>query len=197
MISAVLLAAGESRRMGEFKQLLPFAGKTFIECSVDNLLASRVAEVIVVTGHRAEDVSRAIGDRRVKCVYNPDYSSGMSASIKRGVKAVSEDARAVLIALADQPQIGPDICDQVIEAYEKSRAQIVVPTYKGRNGHPIILDLDLRTEILAIGAEQGLRQVVHAHPDRVSHIEIASQDVLLDFDFPEDYQRALSGDAKQ
>ena len=189
MISTVLLAAGESRRMGRFKQLLPFAGKSFIECSVDNLLASRAGEVIVVTGHRAEDVSRAISDRDVRCVYNPDYRSGMSTSIKRGVEAVSESARAVMIALADQPQIGPDICDQIIEAYKKSRAQIVVPAYKGRNGHPIILDLSLRDEILAIDAEQGLRKVIHARPDRVVRLEIASEDVLMDFDFPEDYRR--------
>ncbi|MCI0491074.1 MAG: nucleotidyltransferase family protein [Blastocatellia bacterium] len=175
--------------MGEFKQLLPFAGKTFIECSVDNLLASRAGEVIVVTGYRAEDVSRAIGGRRVRCVYNPDYRSGMSASIKRGVQAVSEGARAVMIALADQPQIGPDICDQVIEAYEKSRAQIVVPAYEGRNGHPIILDLSLKAEILAIDAQQGLRQVIHARPERVFRVEVASEDVLVDFDFPEDYRR--------
>lgn len=196
MISAVLLAAGESRRMGKFKQLLPFAGKTFIESSVDNLLASRIGEIIVVTGHRAEDVNRTLGDRCVRCVYNPDYRSGMSGSIKRGVQAVSESAHAVMIALADQPQIGPDICDKVIEAYEKSLAQIVVPTYRGRNGHPIILDLGLRAEILSIDANQGLRQVVHARPDRVSHVEIDSEDVLMDFDFPEDYRRVLIDDTK-
>src|SRR5512143_2764872 len=105
MISAILLAAGESRRMGEFKQLLTFAGKTFVECCADQLLGSRAGEVIVVTGHREADVRRALGNRPLRPVHNPDYREGMASSVKRGVAAVSPNAVAVLIALADQPQI--------------------------------------------------------------------------------------------
>jgi molybdenum cofactor cytidylyltransferase len=193
VISAILLAAGESRRMGEFKQLLPFGGKTFVECCVDNLLASRVDEVVVVTGHRHQDVRNAIGLLPVRVVHNVEYEFGMSASIKCGVQALPPETRACLIALVDQPQIGPDIINQVIDAYLSLAPLIVVPNYNGRNGHPIVLDLSLREEIMGIDANEGLRRVVHAHPDRLARIEVASDSVVLDCDLPEDYRR-LSGE---
>ena len=191
MISAVLLAAGESRRMGKFKQLLPLGGKTFVECCVDNLLTSRVDDCIVVTGHREAEVRSAIGNRPVRFAHNPDYRDGMSSSIKRGINAISKEAHACLFALADQPQIGADIINRVIEAYKKDETLIVIPTYEGRNGHPVILDLKLRDEILAIDPDQGLRQVVHAHSSEIVHIEISTDAVLKDFDFPEDYEQIL------
>ncbi|HWP43346.1 MAG TPA: nucleotidyltransferase family protein [Blastocatellia bacterium] len=189
MVSAVLLAAGESKRMGEFKQLLPIAGKTFVARSVDNLLASRASEVVVVTGYREEDVRRALGHRPVRFAHNPYYRLGMSESIKRGVEAVAETARAVLIALVDQPLVEPEIIDRLIEAYETHEALIVVPTSEGRNGHPVILDLSLKREILEIAPDRGLRQVVQAHKSETLHVEVASRAILLDFDYPEDYER--------
>jgi len=192
MISAVLLAAGESRRMGAFKQLLPLGGKTFVERCVDNLLASRVDDCIVVTGHREAEVRNAIGDRPVRFAHNPDYRDGMSSSIKRGVNAILKEARACLLALVDQPQVGPDVINRVIEAYEKDETLIVIPTYEGRNGHPVILDLKLRDEILAIDPDQGLRQVVHAHSNEIVRVEISTDAVLKDCDFPEDYERLLN-----
>jgi molybdenum cofactor cytidylyltransferase len=191
MISAILLAAGESRRMGKFKQLLALGGKTFVECCVDNLLASSVDDVLVVTGHREADIRSAIGDRPVRFAHNPGYRDGMSSSIKRGIDAVTEEAHACLIALVDQPQIGPDIINRVVETYRKDNTLIVIPTYEGRNGHPIILDLKLREQILAMDRRQGLRQVVHAHENDIARVEISSDAVLKDFDFPEDYERLL------
>ncbi|HEX8185395.1 MAG TPA: nucleotidyltransferase family protein [Blastocatellia bacterium] len=191
MITAVLLAAGESRRMGKFKQLLPLGGKSFVECCVDNLLASRVDNVIVVTGHREADVRSAVGNRPVRFAHNPDYRDGMSSSIKRGIDAIDEEADACLIALVDQPQIGADVINRVIEAYKKEETLIVIPSYEGRSGHPIILDLKLRDELCAIDPNEGLRQVVHAHSNEVVRIEISTDAVLTDFDLPEDYDRVL------
>ncbi|HJQ70534.1 MAG TPA: nucleotidyltransferase family protein [Blastocatellia bacterium] len=193
MFSALLLAAGESRRMGEFKQLLTFAGKSFVACCVDNLLASRVSEVVVVTGHRQADVRRAVSDRAVTFAHNEDYREGMSSSIKRGLESVSPSARVLVVALVDQPHIGPAIFNQVIDAYEKDRPLIVVPTYNGRNGHPIAIDLRLKDEILAMDPRVGLKQVVHAHKDKIVYTEAASEAVLIDCDLPEDYRRLLNG----
>ncbi|MGA9771014.1 MAG: nucleotidyltransferase family protein [Blastocatellia bacterium] len=192
MISAVLLAAGESRRMGEFKQLLTLDGKTFIERCVDNLLAARVGEVVVVTGYRDEDVRRAVGDRPVRFAHNTDYREGMSSSLKRGVESLSKNARACLIALVDQPQISVDIFNRVIKEYETNQPLIVIPTFEGRNGHPIILDLKLKEEILSLDPAEGLRQVVHAHASEIYRVDVAQESVLMDFDLPEDYRRALN-----
>ncbi len=192
MYSAVLLAAGESKRMGKFKQLLHFNGKTFVECCADNLLASRASEVVVVTGHRAQNVRDAVGARPVRFAHNEEYQAGMSLSIKRGVEALSASAQVMIVALVDQPQIGPGVINRIIEAYEKLRPLIVVPTYGGRNGHPIAIDLSLKEQILAMDPNEGLRQVVHANADRVARVEVASEAVLIDCDFPEDYSRLLN-----
>lgn len=190
MVAAILLAAGESRRMGSFKQLLTFGGKAFVECCVDNLLASKAGEVVVVTGHRDADVRAALVTRPVRFAHNPDYRTGMTSSIKLGVSAISDHAEACLIALSDQPQIGIKVINRLIEVYLSERPLIVVPTYKGRRGHPIVLDMKLRAEILQADASQGLRQVVNAHPDKTVSVEVPSQTVLFDFDTPEDYLRA-------
>jgi molybdenum cofactor cytidylyltransferase len=191
MVSAILLAAGESRRMKSFKPLLPFAGKTFIECCADNLLASRAAEIVVVTGHRHQDICRQIGNRPVRIVYNPDYQQGMSTSIKRGLAVISNSAQAVMIALADQPLITSAIFNQLIEAYESTRPLLVIPIHGARRGHPIIIDLRLKDEVIAMDPAQGLRQVVHAHESDVAYVESASDSVLIDFDYPEDYWRLI------
>jgi molybdenum cofactor cytidylyltransferase len=122
-------------------------------------------------------------------VHNPDYEFGMSSSVKRGVEALTLDTQACLIALVDQPQIETEIINQVIDAYLEHLPLIVIPNYNGRNGHPIIVDLSLRTEILAMDMTQGLRQVVHAHPDRLRLVNVDSDTVLIDFDLPEDYHR--------
>lgn len=190
MISAILLAAGESRRMGRFKQLLSLGEKSFVEHCVDNLLASRVNEIIVVTGHRDSEVRRAIDDRAVRFAHNSDYESGMASSIKCGVRAVSEGARACVLALVDQPQIGAEIVNRVIETY-KAPTLIVIPTYDGKRGHPILLDLRLKEEILAMDPEEGLRQVVRAHQDSIAQVAVSSRAVIEDCDLPEHYERIL------
>jgi molybdenum cofactor cytidylyltransferase len=192
MISAILLAAGESRRMGDFKQLLPFQGKTFVECCVDNLLATNVYEVIVVTGHRQAEVRQALANRHIKFAFNADYQMGMSSSIKCGVQSLDEKTTAILIALADQPQIHSSVINKVIAAYQAEHPLIVVPVYANRRGHPIILDAKLREEILAIDPAQGLRQIVQAHKDQALYLDMMNDSILLDFDYPQDYQKFLA-----
>lgn len=189
MISAILLAAGESRRMGDFKQLLPYNGKPFVVCCADNLLASRIDELIVVTGHRDAEVRRVLAHHKVKIVLNPNYKAGMSTSIQCGVQAINENSQALLIALADQPQIGAEVINQVIEAYEKTNASIVIPVYNNKRGHPVILQANLKDEILAITPEVGLKQVVRAQAAKTLYVNVADEGVLLDFDYPEDYRR--------
>jgi molybdenum cofactor cytidylyltransferase len=201
MITAVLLAAGESRRMGEFKQLLRLGDKTFVEHCVDNLLASRVDEVLVVTGHREAEVRRAIANRPVKIVHNGDYQSGMASSVKHGVRHVSDEADACIISLVDQPRIDTAVIDRLIQVYKEAvykdgahargSSLIVIPTYEEKNGHPILLDLGLREEILAMDLESGLRRVVLAHSRGIIRVPVLRSDVLEDCDVPEDYQRLL------
>ena len=189
MIVAVLLAAGESRRMGKLKQVLPLGDKTLVEHCVDNLLASKVDEVIVVTGHREFEVRAAIGNRPVKIVHNADYQRGMASSIKRGMKDVSDTTGACIISLVDQPRIDHATIDCLIDAHNRGSSLIVIPTYGGKSGHPILLDLALREEVLGMDLDVGLRQVVLAHREAIVRVEVSSSAVLEDCDLPEDYER--------
>lgn len=191
MISAIVLAAGESRRMRQFKQLLQLSGKSFVEHCVDNLLASRVDEVIVVTGHRDLDVRRAVGGRSVRFAHNADYRLGMTSSVKRGVESLSANTRGFVLSLVDQPLVSSDVINLVIEEFIKSRTLVVVPTYDGRKGHPILLDIKLKQEILDLGQDDELRQVVRAHSDDIARVQVRESAILEDFDLPEDYERVL------
>jgi len=186
MISALLLAAGKSERMGAFKQLLPFNDKTFVETCADNLLASKVAEVIVVTGYNHAAVRAALGNRAVRVVINPDFETGMASSIVRGIESVAPDTTGMLIALADQPLIGPDVLNQVISEYEDKAPLIIIPTHQGKRGHPIILQPALKQEILSMDLQAGLKQVIDKYSSSISYIEVKTNVVLVDFDRPGD-----------
>jgi molybdenum cofactor cytidylyltransferase len=192
MISAILLAAGESRRMGEFKQLLLWQGKTFVECCADNLLAGGADEIVVVTGHREADIRQALVNHQVKFTFNAVYQDGMSSSIKCGVQALDEKAAALLIALADQPHIDAKTIAKIVKVYEKQKPLIVVPTFAGRRGHPIIIDAKLKEELLLLDPNVGLKQVVAAHKAETIYAEVSSDAVLIDFDFPQDFQNYLA-----
>lgn len=192
MISAILLAAGESRRMGRLKQLLPFGSKTVIETCLETLLTSKVHEVIVVLGHRCDEIRAQIQHLPVKITINPEYHQGMSSSVKCGVRAVSSEAQAVMIALVDQPLVNSDIVDQLITAYLEGEKKIVIPEFEGRSGHPILIDLAYRDEILNIDPQFGLRQVVYNHWDETLKLRVETDAVIQNMNTWEDYQRMIN-----
>jgi molybdenum cofactor cytidylyltransferase len=177
--------------MGQLKQLLPFGSKTVIETCLENLLASKADEVIVVLGHSHREIRAQIERLPVKWVINSDYQQGMSSSVKAGVRAVGRDAQAVLIALADQPLVTSDILDQLIQAYDPAGKKIIIPEFEGRGGHPILIDLVYRDEILRIDPQIGLRQVVRDHWDETLKLGVETDAVVHDMSTWEDYQRML------
>ena len=192
MISAILLAAGESKRMGGLKQLmlLGLGEKTILEHSIENLLSSRVNEVIVVLGYEAERVAERIADRPVRIVVNPAYREGMSASIARGVELVDDRARAIMLALADQPFIDCHIIDCLIDEFDTNNKGIVVPVYKGRSGHPVIFNAKYKEELLALGSQGQARDIKNSHPEDVLRVVVNSEKVIVDIDTVQDYERA-------
>src|SRR4051812_16839476 len=136
-VAAVLLAAGQSRRMGAFKPLLPFGGRSVVETCVANLREAGASEVVLVLGHRGEEVRAALaGETRVRFAVNDTEGSEMGLSVARGVEAVSDDAKAVLVALVDHPAVPPHTIESLIEARARTGARLVVPEWKGRGGHP-------------------------------------------------------------
>jgi molybdenum cofactor cytidylyltransferase len=187
MLSAILLAAGQSRRMGAFKPLLPFGGRTVVEACVDNLSAAGVEEIVVVVGHRGAEVRAQLAQRRVRFALNEEVGSEMAASIARGVEELSAEARAVLIALGDQPAVTPEIIGRVLAAHRQTGARLCVPEYEGRGGHPVFVDLAYRAELLSLDPARGLRALFERHRDEVRRVHVVSPYVRRDMDTWADY----------
>ncbi len=190
-VAAILLAAGRSRRMGAFKPLLAFGDKTVIETCVENLRAAGVEEITVVVGHRADEIrARLAHVVNVRFAVNCDAESEMGASIARGVEHTSQKAGAVLIALADQPAILPEIIRCLISERERTAASFVLPQWQGRSGHPVLIDLCYRDELLNLDTQKGLRTLFDDHRAHVLRVSVDSPYVARDMDLWEDY-RAL------
>jgi molybdenum cofactor cytidylyltransferase len=188
MISAILLAAGQSKRMGELKQLMPFGQSTIVEQAVNNLLGSAVDEVIVVVGYKAEDVTKALAAKPVKVVINPDYEQGMSTSIIAGLKSVHIRTQGIMLALGDQPLVDSQIINLLIEELYNHDKGIAVPTYQGRRGHPIIFAIKYKEQLLELSGDMGGRQIIENHPDDVLEVAVDSEGIVADFDTTDDYQ---------
>ena len=190
MISAVLLAAGRSRRMNAFKPLLPFGERSVVEVCIDNLLKGGVEETVVVVGHRADEMRDRLAHLQVRFAVNTDAESEMGVSIARGVEQVSHYAEAVLLALVDQPAVPPEVIKFLIEERGRTGARLVLPEYEGRGGHPVLIDLSLREELLNLDQERGLRGLFAAHRDEVLRVPVSTPYVARDMDTWDDY-RAL------
>lgn len=187
-IAAIVLAAGRSRRMGAFKPLLPFGDRTVIESCISNLRAADVQDIIVVVGHRSEDIRAKLKTIEVNFALNPDPDSEMSASIARGVEEVSNSARALIIALVDHPAVPAETIKILIGEWRRG-ARLVQPEHEGRGGHPVIIDLAYRDELMALDPESGLRALFASHRSEVKRMPVASPYVARDMDTWEDYQR--------
>jgi len=191
MISVILLAAGESKRMGETKQLMPFSRGTMVEQTVDNLLNSTVDEVIVVVGHRAEEVIKTIVTKPVKLAVNPDYQQGMSTSIIAGLRLVDSRAQAVMLALGDQPLVDSQTINRLIDEFYNHNKGIAIPTYRGRRGHPVIFAVRYKEKLLGLKDDIGGRQIIKDYPDDILEITVDSEGVITDIDTRSDYQSRL------
>jgi len=191
MILAVILAAGESRRMGQPKLLLPFGEKSIIETVVSNVVSSSVDDTLVVVGSGREKIEEKIRDFSVNTVFNPKFQMGMLSSVHCGFKALPAETRAVVIALGDQPTISTDIINIIIDAYKKTGKGIVLPVYKKERGHPVIIDMKYKSEVEALSHDVGLRGTVYGHQEDTLEVEVDRPGILDDIDDDDDYRREL------
>ncbi len=193
MIAAIIPAAGQSRRMGAQKQLLPWAGTTVIGHIVDELLRSEIDEVCVVVGHQSDQITQALAGRNVRLVLNPDYRrTEMLSSVCCGLRGLPSACVAVLVALGDQPAITAELVNTMLRAYATSGKGIVVPTHDGKRGHPLLFARRYCEE-LQIGYDQvGLRGLLAAHGEELLELSVASSAVLSDLDSRADYLRELA-----
>jgi molybdenum cofactor cytidylyltransferase len=189
---AIILAAGESSRMGFPKMLLPFRGKTMIENVIANVTESRVDNIMVVLGAEKESIIRLIGEMSLEYCFNDSYKEGMLSSVKCGFRNLPSDLSAVLVFQGDQPLISPVAINVVIDAYLFSGKGIVIPVYKLRRGHPILIDRKYRDEIGKLSSVKGLRALAEKFHDDVFEINTDEPGILRDFDTYKDYLEEIN-----
>jgi molybdenum cofactor cytidylyltransferase len=191
-VSAVVLAAGRSVRMGEAKQLLRVDGRTVLERTLENLRASRVDEALLVLGFSADEIRRELPAALLdglRVVVNQDHASGMASSLRAGLAAVSPESDAALIVLADQPLVRPETMNEIVERYCGSDAEIVVPFYQGSRGNPVLLDRSVFAEAMAMEGDVGCRAIFAQHADGMLRVNVNDPGILADIDSREDYER--------
>ena len=199
--SAILLAAGVSRRMGTLKALLDWQGRSLIIHQIVALREAGADEVVVVLGHRADELQARIGANRdvyalgkVRSVVNDDYARGKTTSIKTGLWAIepSHNPRAAIVMLnVDQPR-SRGIIEKVLGAHRAADKLITIPTCEGKGGHPIVVSRRLYAELSAIDEQtQGMRAVTERHRENTQRVELGAPELLWDVNTPEQYQAAL------
>lgn len=191
MIWAVVLAAGESRRMGTQKLLLPFGETTVVGAVVGTALASRVDRVLAVLGSDRDAVRLKLEPYGIDFAVNEDFAKGMLSSVQAGFRALPADAEAAVVMLGDQPFLPARVVDAVVEAFRRSGKGIVVPAFQGRRGHPVLIGLKYRDEVLALDPADGLRRLMRTHPEDIFEAEVEDANILRDMDVPEDYAAVI------
>jgi molybdenum cofactor cytidylyltransferase len=196
-IAAVILAAGQSSRMGRNKLLLPHDGKPLICHVVDQALSLGLPEVAVVIGHQADNIRQAIGDRPVRFVVAPDYAAGMSASLKAGIAGLPASIDAALILLGDMPQISRPLLQRLIGAYNPVEGRaIILPVHEGKRGNPVLWDRRFFDSMQRLAGDVGARHLIGEHGDLVAEVPVDDVAVLRDIDTPEAYAQLQRETAK-
>ena len=187
MISAILLAAGQSKRMdGENKLIKEIQGAPLIKYSVKNILAASVDKLIIVLGYQKDTIEKLIDkNEKIKFVFNKDFESGMASSIKTGLNNLSEKTESFFICLGDMPMVGHDIYNQLIKS--KANKEIIVPTYIGQQGNPVLFDKSMKEKVLDIRGDSGAKKILELNKDKILNIEINDQNISKSFNTQDDF----------
>jgi molybdenum cofactor cytidylyltransferase len=189
MICAIVLSAGKSERMGRPKALLPLQGKTFLENILSAISRSPVEETRVVVGHHRNEIEPHVKPP-ARLVFNPNYEQGMITSLQAGIRSLPPHTSGALLFLVDHPLVDSETIELLVTKIGPDR--IVLPTFQGRRGHPVLFGSAILQEILGLSSSQGANIVVHKDPDRIVEVSVNSPGILVDVDTPEDFLKLPS-----
>lgn len=190
MITAIILAAGESKRMGGPKMLLPWGEGTVLSHVITIFRQAGLDNIIVVTGGARDQVEGSISHLNTRTIYNEDFARGeMLSSIQCGIRALPHQTQGMLIGLGDQPQVHESSVRRVCEAFITTKNNIVVPSFRMRRGHPWLVGCPLWNELLSLTPPQSLRDFLDVHKKHIQYVNVEDPGILADLDTPEDYQR--------
>jgi molybdenum cofactor cytidylyltransferase len=193
MVSAILLGAGESKRMGVNKLFLPWGRKTVLEHCFDTLLGSKIKEIILVLSDLSKGIRSLIkkesasAGKKVKVTMNPNYKRGMSTSIRRGLRVMDPRSHGILIALGDQPFLKTRTIDALIRAFDQGKGEIIVPAFQGKKGHPVIFHRRFEKELLRLKGDRGGRSILQRYPHSIKTVRVRSEGVVKDIDTWQEY----------
>jgi molybdenum cofactor cytidylyltransferase len=188
-VSAILLAAGESRRMGTVNKLaLPVGGRALVRRTAETLLQAGLEQVVAVVGHERDSVSALLQGLPLRIVHNEDYREGQMTSVFCGMAALPNDCDAVLVCLADLPLLTAEDLMRLIAAFADCPTSVLVPTYQGVRGNPILLAHAHRDQILAGDRNLGCRRLIEKNPALVTTLEMADDHTVFDLDTPDAYR---------
>lgn len=191
VISALILAAGESRRMGQPKMLLKWGQTTVLGRVLSTFQQAGIQDIVVVVGGAREQVEEIVDQHGARSVYNDEHANGeMLLSLQRGIEAQSPQTQATLIALGDQPQIQEGTVRLICEAFQSRKSRLIVPSFEMRRGHPWLVERWLWTEILAMRPQQSPRDFLNQHAQEIEYVQVQTSSILADIDTLEDYQRS-------
>jgi molybdenum cofactor cytidylyltransferase len=197
MVSAILLGAGESKRMKVNKLSLPWGRETVFEHCFNTLLRSKAGEIIVVLNKQNEEMKdrfekmSASTTKKVKVTVNPRYKRGMSTSIHKGLQVMDPRSEGILISLGDQPLLRTRTINVLLRAFQQRKGEIIVPSFRGMNGHPVIFDRRYKKELLKLRGDTGGKPILLKYPKQIKTISVKSEGVIKDIDTRADYQKAL------
>jgi molybdenum cofactor cytidylyltransferase len=190
MITAIILAAGESKRMGQPKMLMPWGKSTVIQTVIATFQSAGVSDILVVTGGSRRQVELLVG-RSAQVIFNETYQQGeMLSSLQLGLTAKKHEASAALIALGDQPQMQKRTVQQILQSYNEKHTTIIVPSYQMRRGHPWLVSRELWDDILALKSKQTPRDFLNAHAKEIVYVNVNTPSIFEDIDTPEDYLKS-------
>jgi molybdenum cofactor cytidylyltransferase len=194
-VTAIILAAGSSTRMGGPNKLLAeLSGKKLVRIAAEQALASKATEVVVVTGHQADLVAQALSGLNVKLVFNPDFAGGLAGSVKAGIAAVPETADGALICLGDMPMIDAGLIDRLIDAFAPDRGNLIVlPVAEGRRGNPVLWSRRFFGELMTLEGDVGARHLIAKHGEAVAEVPVEGDSAFLDIDTPQALDAARRG----
>jgi molybdenum cofactor cytidylyltransferase len=191
-LAAVILSGGESRRMGAPKALVSYRGKTFVEHLIEVTRHARVGATRIVVGAHADEIRERLQAHAAAIVVNAEWEKGQLSSIQAGLRSLSETAtEGFILCPVDHPIVSAELIARLIEEFDASAKAIVLPTYRGRRGHPVIFRASLYPELLAASADLGARQVVWAHADEVCEVTTQEEGVALNINDSATLERAL------
>ncbi|NJD60977.1 MAG: hypothetical protein C3F13_11550 [Anaerolineales bacterium] len=189
MISAIILAAGQSIRMRQPKLLMPWGETKVIRRVVDSVMEGGIKDICVITGSLHNEIIKVLADSPVRIQQNEDYANGeMLTSVQVGLHSLSDVSEAALIVLGDQPQIKPEVTREIIDRYQKTHYPIIIPSYKMHRGHPWLVEKSMWPFILKLTRPDTLRTFLSISEDKIDYITVNTPSILQDLDTQEDYQ---------